>query len=146
MTTSTAQREHVNAFIDVGVRRELERLAREADRSLSAEIRRALAAHVERETTDEGGVWMDLPTGRKLEQHGDPNYQGTIGPLRRADEQVSNWHVATFVRFLKTASRATGNSSLKWWTAADWEAWEKEGRPKVPRERANRALRNDASL
>ena len=31
------------------------------------------------------GIWMDLPTGRKLEQH-DPTYQGTIGVLRRADE------------------------------------------------------------
>ena len=31
-------------------------------------------------------VWMDLPTGRKLEQPGhDPGYVGTIGPLRRAD-------------------------------------------------------------
>ena len=49
MTTSTAQREHVNAFIDVGVRRELERLARINERSLSAEIRLALRAHVERE-------------------------------------------------------------------------------------------------
>ena len=48
MATSTAQREHVNAFIDVGVRRERERLAQENDRSLSAEIRRALAAHVDR--------------------------------------------------------------------------------------------------
>ena len=48
MATSTAQREHINAFIDVGVRRELERLAQENDRSLSAEIRRALAAHVDR--------------------------------------------------------------------------------------------------
>ena len=45
---TTAQREHVNAFIDVDVRRELERLAQENDRSLSAEIRRALAAHVGR--------------------------------------------------------------------------------------------------
>jgi predicted transcriptional regulator len=48
MATSTAQREHVNAFIDVDVRRALERLAHENDRSLSAEIRRALAAYIER--------------------------------------------------------------------------------------------------
>ena len=55
MDTDTLPRAHVNAFIDVDIRRELERLAREADRSLSAEIRRALAAHVERETTDDEG-------------------------------------------------------------------------------------------
>ena len=31
--------------------------------------------------------WMDLPTGRRLEQHGhDPNYVGTLGVLRPADE------------------------------------------------------------
>ena len=47
------RREHVNAFVDADVRRELVRLARENDRSLSAEIRRALAAHVEREGDDE---------------------------------------------------------------------------------------------
>jgi hypothetical protein len=51
--TNTQQREHVNAFVDVAVRRALERLAHENDRSLSAEIRRALAAHVERERGDE---------------------------------------------------------------------------------------------
>jgi hypothetical protein len=35
----------------------------------------------------DNGIWMDLPTGRKLEQPGyDPNYVGTLGPLRRADE------------------------------------------------------------
>ena len=54
MLTSTLRRVHLNAFVDADVREELERLAREADRSLSAEIRRALAAHIERETTDEG--------------------------------------------------------------------------------------------
>jgi hypothetical protein len=32
-------------------------------------------------------VWMDLPSGRRVEQPGyDPKVQGTIGPLRRADE------------------------------------------------------------
>ena len=31
--------------------------------------------------------WMDLPSGRRLEQPDhDPNYQGTVGPLRKADE------------------------------------------------------------
>jgi predicted transcriptional regulator len=53
MATTTAQREHVNAFIDVDIRRELERLAHENDRSLSAEIRRALAAYVERDDETE---------------------------------------------------------------------------------------------
>ena len=47
MVTSTAPRQHVNAFIDVDVRRKLERLARTNERSLSAEIRLALRAHVE---------------------------------------------------------------------------------------------------
>jgi len=55
MDTNTLPRAHVNAFIDVDMRRELERLAREADRTLSAEIRRALAAHVEREAIDDQG-------------------------------------------------------------------------------------------
>ena len=45
----TEQREHVNAFIDRDVRLELERLARANERSLSAEIRLALRAHVQRE-------------------------------------------------------------------------------------------------
>ena len=53
MAISTPQREHVNAFVDVDVRRELERLALANDRSLSAEIRRALRAHVERDPDDE---------------------------------------------------------------------------------------------
>lgn len=53
MATSTAPREHVNAFVDADVRRELERLAREADRSLSAEIRRALAAYVDGDHPEE---------------------------------------------------------------------------------------------
>ena len=48
MSTHTEERLHVNAFIDAEVRRELERLAREAERSLSAEIRLALRRHVER--------------------------------------------------------------------------------------------------
>ena len=45
------RREHVNAFVDADVRRKLERLARANDRTLSAEIRRALRAHVERTPT-----------------------------------------------------------------------------------------------
>jgi predicted transcriptional regulator len=48
MDTNVQERAHVNAFVDATVRRELERLAQANDRSLSAEIRRALAAHVER--------------------------------------------------------------------------------------------------
>jgi predicted transcriptional regulator len=51
MATKVQERAHVNAFVDVDVRRELERLAQRNDRSLSAEIRRALAAHVERVDT-----------------------------------------------------------------------------------------------
>ena len=35
MAISTARREHVNAFVDADVRRELERLAEENERSLS---------------------------------------------------------------------------------------------------------------
>ncbi len=53
MATSTPQREHVNAFVDVDVRRQLERLALANDRSLSAEIRRALRAHVEHDDDNE---------------------------------------------------------------------------------------------
>lgn len=53
MSTTTAEREHINAFIDVDIRRALERLARENDRSLSAEIRRALAAYVERDDEED---------------------------------------------------------------------------------------------
>ena len=52
MPTSTL-RENVNAFVDADVCRQLVRLARENDRSLSAEIRRALRAHVEREHDEE---------------------------------------------------------------------------------------------
>jgi predicted transcriptional regulator len=48
MDTQTEGRAHVNAFVDVEVRRELERLARVNDRSMSAEIRLALREYVER--------------------------------------------------------------------------------------------------
>jgi predicted transcriptional regulator len=53
MPTTLQEREHINAFIDRDVRRELERLARVNERSLSAEIRLALRAHVERDETEE---------------------------------------------------------------------------------------------
>jgi predicted transcriptional regulator len=53
MLTSTPQREHVNAFVDADVRRELERLARENERSLSAEIRMALRQYLERDDEEE---------------------------------------------------------------------------------------------
>lgn len=51
--TATIERVIVSAQVPSGIHEKLERLAREADRSLSAEIRRALVAHVEREVTDE---------------------------------------------------------------------------------------------
>ena len=53
MATTVQEREHVNAFIDRDVRRQLERLARVNERSLSAEIRLALRAHVERDENEE---------------------------------------------------------------------------------------------
>ena len=53
MPTTVQEREHVNAFIDRDVRRELERLARVNERSLSAEIRLALRAHVDRDDENE---------------------------------------------------------------------------------------------
>jgi predicted transcriptional regulator len=53
---SVVDRIIVSAQVPADVHGELERLAREADRSLSAEIRRALVAHVERATDDEGGA------------------------------------------------------------------------------------------
>lgn len=51
MATRLGERAHINAFIDEPARRELERMARENDRSLSAEIRRAITAHVQREAS-----------------------------------------------------------------------------------------------
>jgi predicted transcriptional regulator len=42
-----------HATIDRDIREQLEALAREGDRSLAAEIRRALREHVEREHTAE---------------------------------------------------------------------------------------------
>lgn len=46
MATQTQQRELVTAWIDPRDRARLLTLARTADRSLSAEIRRAIAAHL----------------------------------------------------------------------------------------------------
>ena len=43
MAVETPPREHLTAFVHADVRRELERLAEENERSLSAEIRRAAA-------------------------------------------------------------------------------------------------------
>lgn len=48
MATTTAERVHLNAYVDADVRDELERLARSNERSLSAEVRLGLRAHVER--------------------------------------------------------------------------------------------------
>jgi predicted transcriptional regulator len=48
MATQTAQRALVTAWIDPRDRARLVELARDHDRSMSAEIRRAIAAHVER--------------------------------------------------------------------------------------------------
>jgi predicted transcriptional regulator len=52
-TTATPERVHFNAYIDSDVRDELERLARENDRSLSAQARIALREHVERDDHEE---------------------------------------------------------------------------------------------
>ena len=53
MATQTAQRELVTAWIDPRDRARLVELARDHDRSISAEIRRAIAAHVERDDANE---------------------------------------------------------------------------------------------
>jgi post-segregation antitoxin (ccd killing protein) len=44
---------HVSAQVQVALREELLRRARAADRSLSAEIRRALTAHIARDDEEE---------------------------------------------------------------------------------------------
>lgn len=49
MATHTEERAHVNAWIDADDRERLLELARSHDRSLSAELRRAVAAHVARD-------------------------------------------------------------------------------------------------
>jgi predicted transcriptional regulator len=46
---ATADRAQVHAFVDRGVREELHAVARANDRSLAAEIRRAIDQHVQRE-------------------------------------------------------------------------------------------------
>jgi hypothetical protein len=51
-TTDTEERVIVSAQVPAHARDELERRAREADRTLSAEIRRAIAEHLGR---DDGG-------------------------------------------------------------------------------------------
>jgi hypothetical protein len=51
-TTKIERRAHVNAWIDERDRERLVELARERDRSFSAELRRAIAAHVRK--TNEG--------------------------------------------------------------------------------------------
>jgi hypothetical protein len=53
MATQTEQRELVTAWIDPRDRARLVELARDHDRSISAEIRRAIASHVERESDTE---------------------------------------------------------------------------------------------
>jgi predicted transcriptional regulator len=52
-TTRTAERLQIHAFIDRDVQQRLADLARRRDRSVSAEVRQALAAHVEREQSTE---------------------------------------------------------------------------------------------
>jgi predicted transcriptional regulator len=52
VATQTEQRELVTAWVDLRDRERLDELAREHDRSRSAEIRRAIATHV-RETENE---------------------------------------------------------------------------------------------
>jgi hypothetical protein len=58
--TAAVDRIIVSAQVPADVHEELERLAREADRSLSAEIRRALVAHVGRDREQFGGAAADL--------------------------------------------------------------------------------------
>jgi len=54
MATQTENRKLVTAWIDPRDRARLAELAREHDRSLSAEIRRAIAGHVERAPIETG--------------------------------------------------------------------------------------------
>ena len=54
-TTEAVDRVIISAQVSTEQRDQLARLAQEADRSLSAEIRRALTAHVERVHETEGG-------------------------------------------------------------------------------------------
>jgi hypothetical protein len=57
MTMKTAEREPVTAWIDAPDRWRLFDLAREHDRSVSAELRRAIAAHVrDSDSSETAGV------------------------------------------------------------------------------------------
>jgi hypothetical protein len=78
--------------VDSDVRRELERLARANDRSLSAEIRRALNQYLEDEKED---TWASTastgrpPTGKRLVPEGPArpkNWWADVPGLRDADE------------------------------------------------------------
>jgi predicted transcriptional regulator len=48
MATTTEQRLHINAWVDVSLARRLDEKAQRADRSRSAEIRTAIREHLER--------------------------------------------------------------------------------------------------
>jgi predicted transcriptional regulator len=50
--TATSERVNVSAFVDRYLREQLEELARSEDRSMSAVIRRALEAELQRETEE----------------------------------------------------------------------------------------------
>jgi predicted transcriptional regulator len=47
--TATSERVNVSAFVDRGLREQLEEVARREDRSVSAVVRRALQAELERQ-------------------------------------------------------------------------------------------------
>lgn len=53
MSTRTEERVSVSVFVDPRDRERLVELARSHDRSISAEIRRAIREHVERDDEDE---------------------------------------------------------------------------------------------
>lgn len=53
---STAHARLVKAHVDLELGGELERLARENDRPLAGEVRRALRAHIARETNGAGSL------------------------------------------------------------------------------------------
>ena len=62
MTTSDAPKTTLCSWVDRDLRQQLERLAIQGDRTLSAEIRRACAAHVEHSTWLEPGTKGFGPT------------------------------------------------------------------------------------
>jgi plasmid stability protein len=86
------EREYVNAFVDAAVRGELERLARQNDRSVSAEIRRALTLYLEgetRQTPEEAAARGNASSAARRssgaesrEDRPDDDYVGTIGPAQ----------------------------------------------------------------